>query len=570
MHVATTVRQYKGKQYCAHLVRRTFREGGKVKHETVANLSGLPENVVKVVAEMLRGKEYVEAGTDFEVERSLAHGHVAAVLGTMRKLGIREILCSRPSRERTLVESMVAARVLMPHSKIGTTRWWRDTTLLAELGLEDANEDELYRAMDWLLERQGTIQKKLAARRIQEGDLVLYDLSSSYFEGRTCPLAKLGHSRDGKKDKLQVEYGLLTDSVGCPVAVEVFEGNTADTKTVMSQVEKLRREFGVKEFVLVGDRGMITKTRIDELKSIDGVRWITALRAASIQQLYSKGAFQLSLFDERNLAEIQHPDYPGERLVLCRNPFLADERRRKREELLQATEKQLTAIRERVVAERLMGTDKIGLAVGKIVNRFKMAKHFELTIGERSFSFSRRTEAIETEAALDGIYTIRTSVKEEQLSAADTVRAYKKLGSVEKAFRCLKTTDLHIRPIFHRLSDRVRAHVLLCMLSYYVEWHMRQALAPMLFDEEDLPLERAVRDPVAPARKSAKAAHKAQARKDENGEPIHSFRTLLEHLASLRRDLCRYTGLPECPRFTKTTESTVQQRRALELLGTHT
>jgi len=569
MHVATTVRRYKGKEYKTRLVRRTFREGGKVKHETIANISGLPESVVAGLEKLLAGVDLVEAGTDFEVERSLGHGHVAAVLGTMRRLGIAGLLSSRPSRERTLVEAMIAARILRPGSKLATARWWSGTTLPSELGLDTAaDEDDLYAAMDWLLARQETIQKKLAAQRLSEKGLVLYDLSSSYFEGRTCPLAKLGHSRDERRHSLQVEYGLLTDAVGCPVAVQVFEGNTADTRTVMAQVDRLRTSFGIREFVLVGDRGMITKTRIEELRSLEGIGWITALKAASIQQLYRKGAFQLSLFDDRNLAEIKHPDYPGERLVVCRNPFLAEERRRKREELLVGTEKQLATIQQRVGAGRLAGADKIGLAVGKVVNKFKMAKHFDLAIEESSFAYSRKTDAITAEAALDGFYIIRASAHSD-LNAEDTVRAYKKLADVEQAFRCIKTVDLEIRPIGHRLEDRVRAHIFLCMLAYYVEWHMRRALAPMLFEEENLGLVRSERDPVAPAQKSPATTEKARRRKDSDGNPIHSFRSLLDELSSLRRDLCRYTGLPEQPQFTKTTLSTPLQRKALELLGTH-
>jgi len=569
MHVATTVRRYKGKEYKTRLIRRTFREGGKVKHETIANVSGFPDSVVAALEKLLAGVDLVEAGTDFEIERSLGHGHVAAVLGTMRKLGIGSLLSSRPCRERTVAEALIAARILRPRSKLDMVRWWSGTTLPSELGLDaGTTEDDVYAAMDWLLSRQEAIQKKLAARRLSERGLVLYDLSSTYYEGRTCPLAKLGHSRDEKRNSLQVEYGLLTDALGCPVAIEVFEGNTADTKTVMAQVDRLRTTFGIRQFVLVGDRGMITKTRIEEFRSIEGVGWITALKAASIQQLYRKGAFQMSLFDERNLAEITHPDYPGERLVVCRNPFLAEERRRKREELLVETEKQLSAIRQRVATGRLAGADKIGLAVGKVVNKYKMAKHFDLAIQDSSFAFSRKEACIAAEAALDGIYVIRASAHAD-LTAEDTVRAYKKLADVEQAFRCIKTVDLKVQPIGHHLEDRVRAHIFVCMLAYYVEWHMRRALAPMLFEEENLGIERAERDPVAPAKKSAAVSDKVHRRRDRDGNPLHSFRSLLDDLSSLRHDLCRYTDLPERVPFTKMTLSTPVQRRAFELLGTH-
>jgi len=568
MHVATTLRRYKGKEYKTRLVRRTFREDGKVKHETIANVTGLPDHVIAGLERLLSGVDLVEAGTEFEVERSLGHGNVAAVLGTMRRLGIANILCSRPGPERARVEAMIAARILHPDSKIATTRWWPDTTLPDALSLGSVTEDDLYAAMDWLLVRQETIQKKLAANRLSEKGLVLYDLSSSYFEGRTCPLAKLGHSRDDKKHSLQVEYGLLTDAEGCPVAIEVFEGNTADAKTVMQQVERVRETFGIREFVLVGDRGMITKTRIEDIKSMEGVGWITALKAVSIQQLYRKGAFQLSLFDERNLAVIEHPDYPGERLVVCRNPFLAEERRRKREELLLATEKHLTAIQARVQAGRLKGADKIGLAVGKVINKHKMSKHIHLTIEETDFAFRRKTEVIDAEAALDGIYVIRASAHS-KLSAEDTVRAYKKLADVEQAFRCIKTTDLEVRPICHRLADRVRAHIFLCMLAYHVEWHMRRALAPLLYGEEDLVTARAKRDPVAPAPKSAETAHKTRRHRDADGNPLNRFGDLLEHLSSLRQDRCRYTSMPGNLTFTKMTRSTSLQRKAFELLGVH-
>lgn len=568
MHVATTIRKVGDKEYRAVLVRRTFREDGKVKHETVANLSKLPDAVVRVVGQMLAGVKVGELGAEFEVERSVAHGNVAAVLGAMRKLGIGPMLSARPCRQRSLVEAMVAARILAPASKLETTRWLIDTTLAEELELGEVNEDELYEAMDWLLERQVAVEKKLAALHLVDGGRVLYDLSSSYFEGRTCPLAKLGHSRDDKHDKLQIEYGLLTNTEGCPVAIEVFDGDVSDAKTVMAQVEKLRNSFGLKEVILVGDRGMITKTRIKDMKDIEGLKWITALRSSSIKQLYKQGAFQLSLFDERNLAEIQHPDYPNERLMVCRNPFLAKERTRKRSELLEATETLLSKLQNRVEKKRLLGADQIGIALGKVINKYKMAKHFETTIADHSFSFERKKASIDNESVLDGIYIIRSSVLKD-LSSEDTVRAYKQLADVEQAFRCIKAVDLNIRPIHHRLSNRVRAHVFYVMLAYYVERHMRRALAPLLFEEEDIPAARTDRDPVAPATRSESNATKVQRGTSLDGDPLHSFHSLMAHMGTIRRDICRCTSVEDLPAFTKITQSTRLQRRTFEMLGVH-
>jgi transposase len=491
---------------------------------------------------------------------------VQAVTLTMQRLGMASLLASKPCRERELVLAMVASRIVAPHTKLATTRWWHTTTLAEDFGVADANEDELYAAMDWLLQRQDAIQHKLAARHLGEGSLVLYDLSSSYFEGTTCPLARLGYSRDGRKGTLQVNYGLLTDARGCPVAVSVHEGNVADSATFMPEVQRLRSEFGIEQVVMVGDRGMMGHKAIEELRELDGVGWITALKTGSIRALVEQGQLQLDLFDERNLLELTSPDYPGERLVACRNPQLAALRTHKRQELLAATEKSLQAIKERVDAGKLASADAIGLRVGKIVNQYKVAKHFELAISDQAFTFERRQEAIATEAALDGVYIIRTSVEVDRMDAAQCVRNYKSLASVERAFRSLKTVDLKIRPIHHRLADRVRAHILLCMLAYYVEWHMRQAWAPLMFTDTDTQA-KATRDPVAPAKRSDAALAKVASHTLDDGTPVHSFSTLLAELSTIVRNTCRTPGAaPDAPSFAVLTTPTAKQRRALELI----
>jgi len=453
-----------------------------------------------------------------------------------------------------------------PHTKLATTRWWHSTTLAEDFGVAGCDEDDLYAAMDWLLARQDRIEKKLAARHLQAGGLVLYDLSSSYFEGSTCPLARLGHDRDGKRGLLQVNYGLVTDSRGCPVAVSVHEGNTSDSATLLPAVQRVQKDFGIGQLVMVGDRGMISNKAIEQMREADGIGWITALKSASIRALVEQGQLQLGLFDERNLVELSSPEYPGERLVACRNPELAKLRTHKREELLAATEKNLEKIRARVEAGRLAGADAIGVAVGKLVNQYKVAKHFELQISDRAFTFGRRHEAIAAEAALDGIYIIRTSVSAAQMDSADCVRNYKALANVERAFRSLKTIDLKVRPVHHRLADRVRAHILLCMLAYYVEWHMREAWRELMFADTDQAA-KATRDPVAPARRSKAALAKAARHTLEDGAPVHSFSTLMAELGSLVRNTCRTPSAgPEAPTFDVLTTPNAQQRRALELI----
>lgn len=565
-YVVTTTRRYKGKVYRSHLLRRSYREGPSVKNETLGNLSHLPDPLVEIIRRSLRGEAFVPVQERFEITASHAHGHVQAVRSAMQQLDFASVLASKSCRERDLVLAMVTARILAPHTKLATTRWWHTTTLAEDLGVADATEDDLYAAMDWLLGRQDTIQKKLAARHLKSGSLVLYDLSSSYFEGTTCPLAKLGYNRDGKKGKLQVNYGLLTDRRGCPVAVSVYEGNTADASTLLPEVERLRNGFGLKTVVLVGDRGMISHKAIDTLKQQDGMAWITALKTTSIRALVEQGVLQLGLFDERNLYELAHPDYPGERLIACRNPELAKLRAHKREDLLQATEKSLEKIRSRVDLGRLKGQDQIGICVGKVVNQYKVAKHFELTIRDTVFSFRRKQDGIDIEAALDGIYIIRTSVAQAQMDSADCVRNYKSLADVERAFRALKTIDLKIRPIHHRLAERVRAHIFLCMLAYYVEWHLRDAWRELMFADEDQQAKR-TRDPVAPAKRSAAALAKIAERRLHDATPVHSFSTLIAELATVVRNTCRTPNAGvDAPSFHITTTANTAQRRALELI----
>jgi hypothetical protein len=484
-HVVTTTRRYKDQVYRTHLLRRSYREGNQVKNETLGNLSHLPEPLIDIIRRSLQGETFVPLGEAFEVVGSRAHGHVQAVARAMQRLGLADLIAAKPSRERDLVLAMVAARIVAPHTKLATTRWWHTTTLAQDFGVVDADENDLYAAMDWLLARQDRIEKKLAARHLEAGGLVLYDLSSSYFEGTTCPLARRGHDRDGKRGLLQVNYGLLTDVRGCPVAVSVHEGNTIDSTTLLPAVQRVQQDFGIERLVMVGDRGMISQKAIDELRATDGIGWITALKSASIRALVEQGHLQLGLFDERNLLELSSPDYPGERLVACRNPELAKLRAHTREELLAATEKNLAKIQARVAAGRLSGADDIGVRVGRVVNQYKVAKHFDLTIQDKAFGFARRHAAIAAEAALDGIYLIRTSVAATQMDAPDCVRNYKALTQVERAFRSLKTIDLKVRPIHHRTADRVRAHIFLCLLAYYVEWHLREAWRELMFADTD-------------------------------------------------------------------------------------
>jgi len=559
----------------AVLLRESYREQDKVRKRTLANLSDWPAAKIEALRAVLRGATNLANLEDaFEIVRSRPHGHVAAALGSLRRLKLDTLIAPKRSRERELCLAMILARILNPRSKLALARALspetRHSTLGELLGLGAVEDDELYEAMDWLLPRQERIESALAKRHLSEGSLILYDVSSSYFEGRHCPLARLGYSRDGKHDKLQIVFGLLTDGEGCPVAVEVFEGNTADPKTVPAQLEKIRGRFALKELVLVGDRGMITRARIEQdLKKTPGVSWITALRGPAIRKLAEGGFLQLSLFDEKDLAEIASPDYPGERLIVCRNPLLAEERRRKREDLLAATEKELQKVAAATsrASRRLKGQDQIGLRVGRVLGRFKMGKHFRLEISEQDFRYSRNQPQIDAEAALDGIYVIRTNLTSQRMASEDAVRSYKRLTAIERAFRCLKTVDLKIRPINHRLAERVRAHVLLCMLAYYVEWHMRRALAPILFDDDDKAGAEALRSSVvAPAQRSPRAQLKASTKRTEDGLPVSSFQDLLRDLATLAKNEVQ-PKQANLKAFDKITPPTPLQQKAFTLLG---
>jgi transposase len=574
MYVATVPNR---KSPPAILLRESYRQDGKVKTRTLANITHLPAQRIAALRSALDGSLGAPATPlpdSFLISRSLPHGHVAAVLGCLRKLQLDSILDPVPSRQRDLVIAMIVARIVEPASKLATARGLHCETLHHSLGetlhLDSADETELYQAMDWLLPQQARIEQALAKRQLSQGGLVLYDLTSTYFEGRHCPLAKLGHSRDDKSGTLQIVFGLLTNAAGCPVAVEVFAGNTSDPKTVASQVEKLRQRFGLSNMVLIGDRGMITSARIrEDLPASHGIQWISALRATQIQKLAAGGQLQMSLFDQTDLVEIAHPDFPGERLIACFNPLLAEERARKRPDLLNATEKQLekiTAATKR--AKRpLRGKQNIGLRAGKVVNRYRMGKHFQLRIEENSFHYERKTANIEREENLDGIYVIRTSVKEEALSSQQVVASYKSLSGVERAFRSLKTVDLQVRPIHHRLPDRVRAHILLCVLAYYVEWHMRQLLAPILFDDDDKPQVQAARASiVAPAQRSTAAKLKALTKQTADGSKVHSFQTLIGDLATIVKNRIQPAD-ESIVAFDMLTQPTAIQQRALDLLG---
>jgi hypothetical protein len=548
----------------AVLLREAWRENGKIKKRTVANLSHLPPERVEALRRALKGEGLgpVER-PEMEIERSLPHGAVAAVLGTMAKLGLPELIAAKRSRERDLVVAMISERLLHPSSKLASTRSWHSSTLAEELGVGGAEADDLYAAMDWLLARQDRIEGKLAARHLKAGDLVLYDATSSYYEGRTCALAMWGHNRDGKRGRKIIVYGALTDGAGCPVAVEVYPGNTGDPSTVPDQVVKLKDRFGLSRVVLAGDRGMLTETNLEVLRAHEGLGWITALRSGAIRRLLEGGAVQMSLFDEKGLVEIAHPDYPGERLIVCLNPFLRDERSRKREELLAATEKELGKIAAMVSRRKktVMKKEEIGVRVGKVIGRWKVGKHFVLEIGEGRLSYRRDEAAIAAEAALDGLYAIRTSEPAAALSAAEAVRSYKGLSAVERLFRTLKGLDLKVRPIFHREPARVRAHIFICLLAYYVEWHMRRALAPLLFDDEFKDPER---DPVQPARPSGHARAKKRRRQTDDGLPLHGFNSLLIDLSTLTRNTCRLSGSPA---FRQLAKPTPLQARAFAMLG---
>ena len=639
----------------AILLRESYREKGKVKNRTLSNLSRLPPRSIEVLRRSLKGENLVSSDTlEIVEDGSPAHGHVDAVMTAMRRLDFSRLICSRRSRQRDLVVAMVTARILEPKSKLATTLWWKDTTLPEILDVSDADEDDLYDAMDWMLERQSRIENKLAGRHLENNALALYDLTSSYFEGLKCPLAALGHNRDGKKGKLQVNYGLLTNRKGIPVAVSVFKGNTGDPKTLMPQVEKMRDAFGIEQFVMVGDRGMLTQKQIDVLHGIKGVDWIGALRPEAIKKLATNGAIQMGLFDKRNLFEVKHPDFPGERLIACRNVELAHKRAIKRESLLKATAKELDKVRgmvwrgrlsgkkeigtrahgilkkyrigkhfdldihedgfnykvnkDALIAEvtakskdnqeliekrlkrsrrhiesivrqlaklrqnvdkgHLHGQDKIGVRVGKVVNKYKVGKHFELDIRDNDFSFEINRDKVKKEAALDGIYIVRTNLSKERMGAEETVRSYKLLSRVEKAFRSFKAVDLMVRPIRHRLEDRVRAHIFLCMLAYYVQWHMMEAWRPLLYADEDQKAQE-LRDPVAPAKRSDSAMKKVRTKRLEDGSRVYSFRDLLGHLSAIVRATCHCSDDKDTSaNFTMVTRHNPKQHKAFDLLRT--
>ena len=557
----------------AVLLREGWRENGKVRKRTVANLSSWSMEKVETLRRLLKNEPLVGRDDAFDIVRSLPHGHVAAVLGTLKKLGLEKLIDPKPSSRRNQVLAMIAARILEPASKLATARGLVEATAVSTLGeiLDPGlDEDDLYGAMDWLLERQGRIERGLAKRHLDEGCLVLYDLTSVWMEGRACPLARRGHSRDGKRDKLQIEFGLLCDRDGCPVSVEVFPGNTADPATVGSQIATVRERFSLSKVVLVGDRGMLTQARIREEVKPAGVDWISALRGPAIRSLVEAGDVEMSLFDERDLVEITSDAYPGERLMVCRNPLLAEDRARKRQELLEATEALLEAIAAATRREkrRLKGREKIGERVGKVIGKYKMAKHLTWTIDDDGvFTYERDEASIAAEARLDGLYVIRTSLPASELDGPGTVRAYKRLSSVERAFRSLKTVDLKVRPVYHRTEPRVRAHVLLCMLAYYVEWHMRRKLKPMLFDDEDAEGAEARRPSVvAPAKVSLSARIKAAAKTTSDGDPVHSLSTLIDDLATITRNTVA-PRLPGAESFQVTTRPTPLQRKALDHLG---
>ena len=637
----------------AILLRESYRLDGKVKTRTLANLSMLPTQAVDVLRRTLKGEELVAAKDAFEIVEngSRSHGNITAVLTSMKRLAFFELIASRRSQERDLVVAMVVARILAPQSKLATPLWWANTTLPETLELGDADEEDLYLAMDWLLERQDSIEKKLAARHLDNDGLALYDLSSSYFEGVTCPLAALGHNRDGKKGKLQVNYGLLTNQCGIPLSVSVFKGNTADPKTLMPQVDKVQKQFGIERFVLVGDRGMLTQKQIDTIQDIQGVDWIGALRPEAIKKLINGGSIRMELFDERNLFELKHPDFPDERLIACRNPELAQRRANKRKSLLEATTKELDKVRamvqrgrlhgrevinarvqkilksykirkyyhikvrddgfdyrcdekelivkveagdsgdvakriasykahmegiakkfeqlrKRIKQGRLQGKDEIGVRVGKVLNKYKVGKHFELNIRENAFDFEIQQDKVDAEAATDGIYVVRTSLSDTRMDADQTVRSYKKLSNVERAFRSFKTVDLLIRPIRHSLENRVRAHIFLCMLAYYVQWHMMEAWRPMLYADEDQQAKES-RDPVAPAKRSKKAMEKAHTKELPDGSRVHSWCSLLVRLSAIVRNTCRcLNSLANNTTFTIDTTPDAGQKRAFDLLKT--
>ncbi|MCI0584220.1 MAG: IS1634 family transposase, partial [Chloroflexi bacterium] len=562
MHVARVRRVHRGREYVSVLLRQSYREGRRVKHRTLASLTALPAAVVEAIERGLRGERLVPAGAALRIVRSLPHGHVAAALGTLRAVGLEALLERRPSRRRDLAVGLIVARVLHPASKLATSRLLGLTTLGPILGIGEASEDELYRAMDWLLARQARIEAALARPPQASGALLHYDQTTTYVEGHHCPLAVQGYSRDHRADRAQIVFGLLTDERGCPLAVEAFPGNTADPSTLEAQIAKLRDRFGLAEVVLVGDRGMLTSARIERLKDLGGIGWVSCLRSAAIRRLVDGGDLQLSLFDERNLAEIRSPEFPGERLVVCRNPVLAAERARKRAELLAVTETELAKVAGLVERGRLRSAAAIGLRAGRVVNAKKMAKHVRLTIADGVFAFERDPISIAAEAALDGLYVVRTSVPEARLGSAAVVETYKRLSAVERDFRLLKGDDLAVRPIFHWRADRVRAHLFVCLLAAYLRWHLEAAWAPLLYRDETPP---ARPDPVGPRDRSAGAIRKERAHRTADGLPVHSVGTLLAELATLTRNRVVAAGTDESAAFPVLAEPTPLQARAFDL-----
>jgi Transposase DDE domain len=553
----------------AYLLRESVREGKHVRKRTLANLSALPVEQIEMIRRVLKGERLGPVEDGLECVRSAHHGHVEAVRTAMARLGFDKLVDARRSRERDLVMAMVVGRIIAPEaSKLGMVSAWADTTLSDDLGIADAHEDELYAAMDWLIERQKTIEKRLARRHLKAGGLVLFDLTSSWFEGVTCPLAKLGYSRDGRPGTLQVNYGIMTDDRGCPVSVSVFEGNTGDPKTLLGQVENARQSFGLDRLVMVGDRGMISNVQIDAMAKLDGVDWITALKSGAIAKLADGGHLQLDLFDERNLISLTHDDYPGERLVACRNPALARLRAAKRRDLIAATTRELDKIKAMVASGRLEGRDRIGVRVGKVIGKYKVGKHFDLDIKDGGFGFVVDEARVAVEAALDGFYVIRTSVAASDMTAEQAVLNYKRLAEVERAFRTLKGVDLHVRPIRHRLEGRVKAHIFLSMLAYYVQWHMVQAWQPLTFADEAGEDAARRRNPVAPAKRSKAALDKVQTRKLADGTPAMSFKRLLAHLATIVRNTLRpKSARPGEAIFTLTTRPSAKQQQALDLIA---
>jgi len=551
-----------------YLLRESYRQNGKVKNRTLANLSTLPLTQIRLIARVLKGQNLLPADQQLRILRSLPHGHVHAVLSALRQLRVDSLIASQPSRQRDLVVAMIAQRILHPSSKLAAVRLWESTTLGEELHVLNADVDELYAALDWLLSRQKRIENKLARRHLADGARVLYDVSSSSYFGHCCPLARFGHNRDGRRDLPCIVYGLMTDADGRPIALDVYPGNTADPTTVPDQVEKLRERFGLNRVVLVGDRGMLTQTQIDRLRERPGLGWLSALRPEAIRKLIADGRLERSLFDQRNLAEIVSPDFPDERLVACFNPLLADRRRRKREALLEATEKELTRIAKEVSRRKKtpLKRAEIGVKVGKVLNKRKVGKHFALTIEDGVLEWRRKLAAIEVEAAMDGIYVIRGSEQVKEWPAADAVRHYKELGDVEKAFRTLKGLELSVRPIHHRVEDRVRAHMLVCMLAYYVEWHMKRAWASLLFADEHLAEHRAERDAVLQARPAAEVRRKKATRRNEAGDAVHSFRTLLAALGVQCRQTCQLGEGESAVLMTRSTDATALQSKAFDLL----